>query len=393
MLDEHDHRSIGQRQSLFLFHEDAPGMVFWRPRGLALYRALEDQIRGVARSQGYLEVRTPQLLRRPVWEKSGHWESFAENMFILEEEGRESALKPVSCPGHIQIVDKMSLSHRDLPLRIAELGLCHRNEDSGALHGLFRLRQFTQDDGHIFCTEDQVEAEVGVFIRSLYEVYARFGFRDISVALSTRPAKKMGSDEVWSRAEKLLASSVANMNIDFEVQTGQGAFYGPKLELALRDRLGRSWQCGTIQLDFVLPERFDLRYTDASGARVRPVMLHRAICGSLERFLGVLLEHHQGALPLWLAPEQIVVAPITDAHRAYAEQAVARLSASGVRARLDARSESVGKKVAEAHELGVPYFGVAGAREVASNNLTLRARDGSKREAALDDVIRELNAG
>lgn len=390
MLDEHDHRAIGQRQSLFMFHEDSPGCVFWRPRGLQLFRGLEEEIRRHIRGQGYLEVRSPQLLRRPIWEKSGHWDNFVENMFVLEEEGKPSALKPVSCPGHIQIVEQMSPSHRDLPLRIAELGLCHRNEASGTLHGLFRLRQFTQDDGHIFCSEAHVDEEVGRFARSLMEFYERFGFSEISVALSTRPPKRFGSDEVWDRAEKLLARAAANAGMDFEVQPGQGAFYGPKLELALRDRLGRSWQCGTIQLDFVLPERFDVRYVDSFGSKVRPVMLHRAICGSLERFLGVLLEHHRGALPAWFVPEQIIIAPVGDNFRGAAEGIVARLVQAGVRARIDARSESISRKVLEAHQGGVPLFGVVGAREVESGNLAVRDRDGSKRELSIAAVVEAL---
>lgn len=387
MLDEHDHRAIGQRQSLFMFHEDSPGGVFWRPRGLQLFRGLEEEIRRHIRGQGYLEVRSPQLFRKPIWEKSGHWENFVENMFVLEEEGKFSALKPVSCPGHIQIVDQLCPSYRDLPLRIAELGLCHRNEVSGTLHGLFRLRQFTQDDGHIFCSEEHVDEEVGKFARSLMEFYQRFGFSEISVALSTRPPKRFGSDEVWDRAETLLASAAANAGMDFEVQPGAGAFYGPKLELALHDRLGRSWQCGTIQLDFVLPERFDVRYTDSSGEKARPVMLHRAICGSLERFLGVLLEHHRGALPAWFAPEQIVVAPVSEVFRSAAAEVVDKLLRANIRARIDARSESISKKVLEAHQAGVPLFGVIGAREVESGKLAVRDRDGSKRELSIPAVI------
>lgn len=387
MLDEFDHRSLGQRQSLFIFHEDAPGMVFWRPRGLAIYHALEREIRAQLHKDNYLEVRTPQLLRQPIWEKSGHWANFRENMFVLDEEGRGAALKPVSCPGHIQIVERMAPSYRDLPLKLAEFGLCHRNEASGSLLGLFRLRQFTQDDGHIFCSEDQIEEQVAGVVRSLFEVYRKCGFEEIEVSFSSRPAVRVGSDQVWDRAEQLLQAVLKSIGVDYSVNPGQGAFYGPKLELALRDRLGREWQCGTVQLDFNLPGRFQLDYVDRSGAKKRPAMIHRAIFGSVERFLGILLEHHRGALPEWLAPAQIWIAPIAEAQHEYARKVCAELSARGVRADIDLRSESLSRKIAEAHDAGVPYVGIIGAREVEKNKLMVRGRDGANRELSAEEVV------
>jgi threonyl-tRNA synthetase len=314
-------------------------------------------------------------------------------MFVLDEDGRGAALKPVSCPGHIQIVERMAPSYRDLPLKIAELGLVHRNEVSGALHGLFRLRQFTQDDGHIFCSEDQIEEQIGKIIFSLLEIYRKCGFENIEVSFSSRPAVRVGSNELWDRAEQILERAARNAGIDFGINPGQGAFYGPKLELALRDRLGREWQCGTVQLDFNLPERFGMSYVSSSGAKVRPAMIHRAIFGSLERFLGILLEHHRGALPAWIAPEQVLLAPISEAEHEYAKRCFAELQARGVRVVLDVRSESLGKKIAEAREAGIPYVAVAGAREMERNILMLRARDGSNREVSAEEINILLGGG
>ncbi|RKH29936.1 threonine--tRNA ligase [Corallococcus sicarius] len=392
MLDEHDHRALGQRLDLFHLQEEAAGMVFWHPRGLMLYRLLEEHVRQRMRDEGYQEVRTPQLYSQPLWEQSGHWENFRENMFCLPEGERHLALKPVSCPGHIHLVQRMAPSHRDLPLRLGEFGLVHRSEPSGAMHGLFRLRQFTQDDGHIFCAEEQVEAEVVRFVKSLRAFYAGFGFDHVQVAFSSRPAQRAGSDAVWDQAEAWLKSAALQAGLQFVEQPGQGAFYGPKLEFVLNDRLGRAWQCGTIQLDLVLPERFDLCYVDASGARVRPVMLHRALFGSLERFIGILLEHHGGALPAWLAPEQVVVASVGAGAAAYAERLVARLRQMGCRARADVRDESLSRKVASAHQDGVPFLAVVGGREVEGNNVRLRLRDGAQRDLAWDEAVAWLSA-
>ncbi len=311
MLDDNDHRQIGKRLDLFHFQEEAPGMVFWHARGLSLFRQLELAARRQLERQGYEEVRTPQLLKKAIWERSGHWHSFPEGMFVLQAE--QAALKPVSCPGHVEIFRRRAASFRDLPVRLAELGVVHRDEPSGTLQGLFRLRQFTQDDGHVFCAPDQIQDEVVRFLRGLFDLYAAFGFHDVAVALSLRPEKRTGSDEIWDRAEALLASSAERAGLEYTEQPGAGAFYGPKLELSLRDCFGRAWQCGTIQLDFVLPESFDIHYVDSGGARRRPAMLHRALYGSVERFLGVLLEHHGGVLPAWLAPDQVVVTAISEA--------------------------------------------------------------------------------
>lgn len=366
-------------------------MVFWHPRGFSLYRVLEDAVRRRMQRDGFQEVRTPQILRQAIWKASGHWDNFSSNMFRLSEEDQPAAIKPVNCPGHLQIVERMAPSYRDLPLRISEFGLVHRNEPSGTLHGLFRLRQFTQDDGHIFCTEEQVEAEVGRFISSLRDFYAGFDFQDMSVGFSTRPAQRVGSDDVWDRAEAALLAAAKSAGVECRSQPGEGAFYGPKLEFVLRDRLGRSWQCGTIQLDFMLPERFDISYVDASGAKRRPAMLHRALLGSVERFLGILLEHYHGALPPWLSPDQLVVVPVADAQRPYAEEVLSRFQARGVRAILDARGETVSRKVAFAHEAAVPFIAVVGKREAQSRSVALRDRKhGQPRELPLDEAVNEV---
>ena len=375
MLDHDDHRAIGPRLGLFHLQDEAPGMVFWHPKGLVLVRALEEAARRRCRADGYLEVRTPQLIRQPIWEKSGHWDHFQAGMFVVGDEGLAAALKPVSCPGHIQIAQRGALSYRDLPLRLCEFGLCHRNEPSGTLHGLFRLRQFTQDDGHVFCADDQVLAEIVRFCRGAAAFYRAFGFDIVGVALSTRPPQRAGDDAVWDRAEALLAEGARAADLAPILQPGEGAFYGPKLEFSLRDRLGRAWQCGTIQLDFVLPGRFGLHYIDDAGQRRRPAMLHRAIYGSLEHFLAIVLEQHGGALPPWLAPVQIVVAPVGPAQRDAAVAAVAELQAAGLRAELDDRNETLARRVAEAHAQAIPYLAVLGAREVAAEQLALRLRD------------------
>jgi threonyl-tRNA synthetase len=390
MLDEHDHRNIGRRLDLFHLQEEAPGMVFWHPRGYQVFRLVEEAVRRQMAAQGFREVRTPQILRQSIWETSGHWQHFAADMFVFADEDRAAAAKPVSCPGHLQIVERLSPSYRDLPLRLGELGLVHRNEASGTLHGLFRLRQFTQDDGHIFCEEEQIEDEVARFCASLQGFYAAFGFADVAVGFSTRPPLRAGSDATWDRAEAMLRAAAERAGLAPVEQPGQGAFYGPKLEFVLRDRLDRAWQCGTIQLDLVLPERFGVRYVDASGARRPPAMLHRATLGSLERFLGIVLEHHEGALPPWLAPDQAVVAPVTDAQRAYAERVVAALRAAGVRAAIDARGETLARKVLDAHAEGVPFFLVTGGREVDRGAITLRDRQGGRRELPLDAAVAEL---
>ena len=354
------------------------GMVSWHPHGWTVFRLLEDAVRTHVQRGGYREVRTPQLVRREVWETSGHWSAFADGMFVVDD----AALKPVNCPGHIAIVQKLVPSWRDLPLRIAEMGVVHRNEESGALNGLFRLRQFTQDDGHIFCTDEQVAGEVARFCRELPAFYARFGFDDISVALSLRPDNRLGDEAWWDRAERELADIVAACNLPCEVQPGAGAIYGPKLEFILRDRRGRPWQCGTIQLDFVMPQRFDVRYVDASGAKRHVVMLHRALLGSFERFIAILLEH---GLPAWLAPEQVAILPVGPQHVARAAEVAERL---GLRARVD-DDGTLSRRIVAAHQDGIPFAVIIGDRELAGGTLSVRARD-RQWSGPADTVITEV---
>ena len=379
MLEQSDHRTIGQRLDLFHLQEEAPGMVFWHPRGYALYRALEGVVRTWTAKDGFEEVRTPELLRSAIWEQSGHWENFREHMFAFSDDGKSAAMKPVNCPGHAQIVKKRSLSYRDLPLRLAEFGIVHRDEPSGVLHGLLRLRQFTQDDGHVFLAESDVEREVARFCHSLRDFYEALGFSDIAVNFSTRPAQRAGSDEVWDRAERALENAARRAGLSCRHKPGDGAFYGPKLEFELLDRHGRAWTCGTIQLDFVLPERFELGYDDSSGQRVQPVMLHRAMLGSLERFLGILLEHHEGRLPAWLAPEQVRVLPVHAEQRSYAEDIVDRLRERGLRAHSDPSHETLARRVAEAHALQVSLLWVVGAREASEGTVAERVFGAAQR--------------
>ena len=387
MLAANDHREIGRRLDLFHFQEEAAGMVFWHPRGYRTLRALEALIRRHAEADGFAEVRTPQLLRQPIWEASGHWQHFRENMFLMADDAL--AVKPVSCPGHLEILRRRAPSYRDLPLRYCELGLVHRNEPSGTLHGLFRLRQFTQDDGHVFCEAGQIEAEVARFCQSLVKLYGALGFERVEVSFASRPDERAGTDEVWDRAEQLLQQAAVRAGIAPVHAPKAGAFYGPKLEFALPDRLGRRWQCGTIQLDLVLPERFDVAYVDASGARQRPLMLHRATLGSLERFLGIVLEQHDGRLPAWLTPDQVVVLPIEADQHDYARQVEAELRVAGLRAVSDPSRETLARRVALAHENGIPYVAVVGRREQAGRSLSLRHAD-AQRVVSLDEAVREL---
>lgn len=390
-MDERDHRAIGNRMDLFHQQEEAPGMVFWHPRGFALYEVVTGYIRKRMRAAGYRPVLTPQLMARELWEASGHWEKFGESMFALADGGRELALKPMSCPGHIQIFKQRVRSFRDLPLRLFELGAVHRNEPSGAWQGLMRTRAFVQDDAHVFCREAQIEAEVAGFCALLREVYADFGFADLRVGFSTRPPQRAGSDAVWNRAEGALAAAARAAGLAFIEQPGEGAFYGPKLEFALRDGQGRHWQCGTIQVDFVLPERLDARYVDEQNARPRPVILHHAVLGSIERFIAMLLEHYAGNLPLWLAPEQILCAPIGAEQDAYAERVAALLAAQGYRVAVDRRPERLPRKIVDAHALGIPILLALGRREAAEESVALRRRDGrqeSLKLARLDEALR-----
>ena len=389
-MDIDDHRAIGNRLDLFHQQEDGPGMVFWHPRGFAIYRVLEDYVRRRMRRAGLREIRTPELLSRSLWEQSGHWEKFGGNMFAFADGDRCFALKPMSCPGHLQVFNKRTRSHRDLPIRYAEFGMCHRNEPSGALLGVARTRAFVQDDAHIFCLEEQVVGEVARFCELLGAVYADFGFPDVAVAFSTRPPVRAGSGALWDRAETLLSEAARAAGLSPRLQPGDGAFYGPKLEFILQDRQGRDWQCGTIQLDFVLPERLDAAYIDAGNRRVRPVMLHHAVLGSIERFLAMLLEHYRGNLPLWLAPEQIVVASIGEAQAEYARRVAQELERHDFRVALDLRPERLSRKIVDARESGIPVLVAVGSKEEQAGSVALRYRDGRQSSLALPEAIAAL---
>ena len=386
--ERRDHRRLGREMDLFHVQEEAAGSVFWHPHGWTLWRAVEDYIRRRLDGAGYVEVKTPQLYDRVFWERSGHWEKFREHMFTLEAEERHLALKPMNCPGHVQIYNQALHSYRDLPLRMAEFGSCHRNEPSGALHGIMRVRAFTQDDAHIFCTPEQITSESVAFCELLMSVYRDFGFSDVRVKFSDRPPVRAGEDAVWDQAEGALWEAVRAAGLDCTLNPGEGAFYGPKLEFVLRDAIGRDWQCGTLQVDFVLPERLDAAYIGPDGAKHRPVMLHRAILGSLERFIGMLIEHYAGRLPLWLAPVQVVVATITNDADAYAREVVERLQAAGVRAQADIRADKIGYKVRDHSLKKVPLLLAVGAREQAERTVSLR-RLGAQAQTAhsLDDAV------
>jgi threonyl-tRNA synthetase len=374
--EKRDHRRVGRELGLFHTQEEAVGSVFWHPKGWTLWRTIEQYMRGRLAEAGYVEVRTPQLIDRTLWEKSGHWENYAPNMFIAESEERILAVKPMNCPAHVLIYRQGIKSYRDLPLRMAEFGACHRNEPSGALHGLMRVRAFTQDDAHIFCTEEQINPETIAFCDLLKSVYADFGFAEIAVKFSDRPAKRIGSDETWDRSEHALQSAVAAAGLDYTLNPGEGAFYGPKLEFVLRDAIGRDWQCGTLQVDFNLPERLGAEYIGEDGAAHRPVMLHRAVLGSFERFIGILIENYAGRFPAWLAPVQAVVLNITDGQAQYASDAAEFLRNQGLRVETDLRNEKVGFKIREHTLQRVPYLLVAGDREAGSNTLAVRTRNG-----------------
>ena len=371
-----DHRKIGKRLDLFHLQPEAPGMVFWHHNGWTIFRMLEAFVREKLTAYDYEEVRGPLIMDRSMWERSGHWDKFKENMFTTQSESREYALKPMNCPGHIQIFGQGLKSYRDLPLRMAEFGCCHRNEPSGTLHGIMRVRGFTQDDAHIFCTPEQVQAEVSACIDMVYDIYATFGFEDVSVILSTRPEKRVGTDAMWDDAEKALAFALDHKNITYAVQEGDGAFYGPKIEFTLRDCIDRVWQCGTVQLDFALPARFECAYVGEDNEKHVPVMIHRAILGSLERFLGILIEEYAGQFPVWLAPNQVVVMNITDRQAGYVETVTRQLRASGVRATSDLRNEKIGFKIREHTLSRVPYLLVCGDKEVEAGDVAVRTRRG-----------------
>lgn len=377
MLEEaekRDHRKLGKTLDLFHLQEEAPGMVFWHPKGWQIWQAVEQYMRGRLGEAGYQEVRTPQVMDRSLWEKSGHWQNYKENMFVTESEKRDYAIKPMNCPGHVQIFNHGLRSYRDLPLRLAEFGACHRNEPSGALHGLMRVRGFVQDDAHIFCTEEQIVAEAKAFNELAFSVYDDFGFKDVAVKLSLRPEQRAGSDEIWDHAEEGLRLALRACGVEWEELPGEGAFYGPKVEYHIKDAIGRSWQCGTLQLDLVLPERLDAEFVAEDNSRKRPVMLHRAILGSFERFLGILLENHAGALPAWLAPEQVVVMNIADSQAEYAQGIAQLLQKQGFRAKADLRNEKITYKIREHSLQKIPYLLVVGDKERDANQVAVRAR-------------------
>ena len=392
--EKRDHRKLGKQLDLFHLQDEAPGMVFWHPRGWTLWQVIEQHMRRELTAAGYQEVKTPQIMDKTCWEKSGHWANYKDNMFLTSSEKREYAVKPMNCPGHVQIFNHGLRSYNDLPMRLAEFGSCHRNEPSGALHGLMRVRGFVQDDAHIFCTEDQIAEETRAFNQLVMKIYRQFGFHDVSIKLSLRPEKRAGSDEIWDKAEQGLRDALTACGATWQELEGEGAFYGPKVEYHIKDALGRSWQCGTIQLDFVLPERLDAEYVTRDNNRARPVMLHRAILGSLERFIGILIEQHAGSFPLWLAPVQMVVMNITEKQADYCREVVAKLQAAGFRAELDLRNEKIGYKIRDNSSQRYPYQIVVGDKEMENGQVAVRkkAEDlGSlKVEAFIERLLEEM---
>jgi len=391
--EKRDHRKLGRALDLFHTQDEAPGMVFWHPRGWVIWQQIEQYMRRVLGDNGYLEVKAPLVLDISLWKRSGHWDNFRENMFFTESESRDYAVKPMNCPGHVQIFNAGLKSYRDLPLRLAEFGSCHRNEPSGALHGLMRVRGFTQDDAHIFCTEAQVEPEVMRFIDFLQQVYADFGFDDILVKFSTRPIKRVGSDEQWDKAEAALRAALDHRGLEYDVQPGEGAFYGPKIEFSLKDSLGRVWQCGTMQLDFSMPGRLGAEYVAEDNTRRVPVMLHRAILGSFERFIGILIEHHGGAMPLWLAPVQVVVMNITEHQAGYVKEVERALRSAGYRVEADLRNEKISYKIREHSLHKLPYQVIVGDKEVVAEKVAVRTRKGEDLgQMSLADFVSRLSA-
>ncbi|WP_025917762.1 threonine--tRNA ligase [Herminiimonas sp. CN] len=395
MLDEaekRDHRKLGRALDLFHFQDEAPGLIFWHPKGWTVWQQVEQYMRKVYQDNGYQEVKAPQILDRSLWEKSGHWENYKENMFTTESENRSYALKPMNCPGHVQIFRSDLRSYRDLPLRYGEFGQCHRNEPSGSLHGMMRVRGFTQDDGHIFCTEDQILNECVAYTALLQKVYADFGFKEIIYKVATRPEKRVGADELWDKAENALIESLTRSGCQYEISPGEGAFYGPKIEYTLKDAIGRAWQCGTMQVDFSMPVRLGAEYVAEDNARRIPVMLHRAILGSLERFIGMLIENHAGALPLWLAPEQVIVLNISDAQAEYAQTVVQGLKKQGFRVRADLRNEKITYKIREHSVQKVPYIVVVGDKERDGNMVAVRARGNIDQGVmSMHELVNRLN--
>ena len=388
--EKRDHRKLGKQLDLFHLQDEAPGMVFWHPRGWTLWQVIEQHMRRELTAAGYQEVKTPQIMDKTFWEKSGHWANYKDNMFLTASEKREYAVKPMNCPGHVQIFNHGLRSYNDLPMRLAEFGSCHRNEPSGALHGLMRVRGFVQDDAHIFCTEDQIAEETRAFNQLVMKIYRQFGFHDVSIKLSLRPEKRAGSDEIWDKAEQGLRDALTACGVTWQELPGEGAFYGPKVEYHIKDALGRSWQCGTIQLDFVLPERLDAEYVTRDNNRTRPVMLHRAILGSLERFIGILIEQHAGSFPLWLAPVQMVVMNITEKQADYCREVVAKLQAAGFRAELDLRNEKIGYKIRDNSSQRYPYQIVVGDKEMENGQVAVRKKAEDLGSLKVEDFIERL---
>lgn len=389
--EKRDHRKLGKQLDLFHLQDEAPGMVFWHPRGWTLWQVIEQHMRKELEAAGYQEIKTPLMMDKTFWEKSGHWENYQENMFVTESEKRTYAVKPMNCPGHVQIFNHTLRSYRDLPMRLAEFGSCHRNEPSGALHGLMRVRGFVQDDAHIFCTEEQITQEAKAFNELVMKVYKQFGFDNVSVKLSLRPEKRAGSDETWDKAEQGLREALTACGIEWEELPGEGAFYGPKVEYHIKDAIGRSWQCGTIQLDFVLPERLGAEYVTEDNGRARPVMLHRAILGSMERFIGILIENHAGSFPLWLAPVQMVVMNITEKQADYCREVVKKLHAAGFRAELDLRNEKIGYKIRDNSQYRYPYQIVVGDKEKENGHVAVRRKAEDLGSLSVDEFINRLN--
>ena len=390
--EKRDHRKLAKKQDLFHFQEEAPGMVFWHPKGWTIYKVVEQYIREKMHKHGYQEIHTPQVVDRSLWEKSGHWDRFRADMFTTSSESRDYAIKPMNCPCHVQVFNQGLKSYRDLPIRLAEFGSCHRNEASGTLHGLMRARNFTQDDAHIFCTEEQIQEEVSNFIDMLFEVYRDFSFEDVIIKLSTRPENRVGSDEIWDKAEQALETALNNKELDWNLQPGEGAFYGPKIEFSLKDCIGRVWQCGTIQVDFSMPERLGAAYVSEDSSKQVPVMLHRAIVGSMERFIGILIENYAGSFPVWLSPIQAVVISITEKQSDYAEKVADSLKNQGFRAEVDLRNETIGLKIRDHAMQRVPYQIILGAREQENNIVAVRTRDGEDLGAMqLEEFVQRLD--
>ena len=392
-----DHRKLGREMDLFHFQDEAPGMVFWHPKGWTIYRQLRNFVRKKLQDNNYIEVNTPQVIDRKLWESSGHWDKYRENMFITEidedhaNEKRVNALKPMNCPGHVQIYNQGIKSHKDLPLKYAEFGLCHRYEPSGTMHGLMRVRAFTQDDGHIFCTENQIESETGLFIEFLSKLYADLGFNNFEIKLSTRPEMRVGSDEIWDKAEEALETAIKNLGYPYRIDEGDGAFYGPKLDFVLTDAIGRDWQCGTFQLDFNLAERLDAQYVGEDGNKHHPVMIHRAILGSFERFIGILIENYAGKLPLWLAPIQIMIMTVTDSAIEYATNFQKKLKDNNIRAELDCRNEKIGYKIREHSNSKIQFMAVIGKEEIKHKKISIRdLMTNETKEYSLENSIDEL---